>query len=573
MSAANFFQFVALIAVIGITIFPLGRYIAKVYGSESDGKAPGDRVFGPVERGAYRLLRVDPEAEQTWKMYALSLIAFSLVSCVVLYAIQRLQGQLPFNPTHVGAVSPHLSFDTATSFVTNTNWQSYGGESTMSHLTQIGGLLVQHFASAAVGMAVVVAFIRGIVRSRTQHLGNFWVDLVRGTVRILLPMAILFAVILGSQGVIANFHGFRSFTTLEGVKQLIPGGPVAGFLAIKQIGSNGGGFFNVNSAHPFENPTQLANFVELYLTVALAFALAVAYGVLVKDKRQGRMVLGVMFGIWLAGCLLANFAETNGNPRLTAVGADQSITADSSGGNMEGKEVRNGASSSAIWGASVTLTSNGSVNSMHDSWTPLGSIVPFFGMLTGEVTPGGVGVGLMGMLVNILFAVFIAGLMIGRTPEYLGKKLQAQETKLIVLYLLAVPTVLLGFAGASMFVDSVLHTTIWNAGTHGFSEIFYAFSSAANNNGSAFAGITAATTWMDTTLGLTMLVGRFFLIIPVLAIAGSLARKPTVPTTSGTLATHTGVFGGLVVAVIVIIAGLTYFPAIALGPIFEHLSL
>ena len=552
---------------------PLGRYIAKVYGSEPDGSAPGDRFFGPIERGTYRLLRVDPESEQTWGMYALSLIAFSLVSCVVLYGILRLQAHFPLNPTHVGAVNPNLSFDTSTSFVTNTNWQSYGGENTMSHLTQIGGLLVEHFASAAVGLAVVVALIRGIARSRTTGLGNFWVDLVRGTLRILLPLAVVFAVILGSQGVIANFHGFRSVTTVEGVKQLIPGGPVAGFLAIKQLGSNGGGFFNVNSAHPFENPTQLANFVELYLTVLLAFALAVSFGVLVRDKRQGRMVLGIMAAFWIAGCLLANFAESSGNPRLTALGANQSITADSGGGNMEGKEVRNGVSSSAIWGASVTLTSNGSVNSMHDSWTPLGSMVPFAGMLTGEVTPGGVGVGLMGMLVNILFAVFIAGLMIGRTPEYLGKKLQARETKLLVLYLLAVPAVLLGFAAASMFVGSVMHTTIWNSGTHGFSEILYAFASAANNNGSAFAGITANTQWMNTTLGLAMLVGRFFLIIPVLAIAGSLARKPIVPTTSGTLATHTPVFAGLVSAVIVIIAGLTYFPALALGPLFEHLSL
>ena len=573
MSAANFFQLVALVGILLVTIFPLGRYIAKVFGSEPDGRAPGDRLFAPVERRVFWLLRVDPEAEQTWKMYTLSLIAFSLVSCLVLYAIQRLQPHLPFNPTHAAAVGPHLSFDNATSFVTNTNWQSYGGENTMSHFTQIGGLLVQHFASAAVGMAVVVALIRGITRSRTNSLGNFWVDLVRGTLRILLPLAIVFALILGSAGVIANFHGFRSFTTVEGVKQLIPGGPVAGFEAIKQLGSNGGGFFNVNSAHPFENPTQFTNFVELYLTVALAFSLAVAFGVLVKDKRQGRMVLAIMATLWLTGCLLANFAETNGNPRLTAVGANQSITATSSGGNMEGKEVRFGASSSAIWGASSTLTSNGSVNSMHDSWTPSGSIIPFFGMLTGEVTPGGVGVGLMGMLVNVLFAVFIAGLMIGRTPEYLGKKLQSQETKLIVLYLLAVPAVLLGFTSASLFVHSVLHVTIWNPGTHGFSEMLYAFSSAANNNGSAFAGITANTQWMNTTLGITMLVGRFFLIIPVLAIAGSLGRKPTVPTTSGTLATHTAVFGGLVAAVIVIIAGLTYFPAVALGPIFEHLHL
>ncbi|HVV35337.1 MAG TPA: potassium-transporting ATPase subunit KdpA [Acidimicrobiales bacterium] len=573
MSTPAFLQFLALIVVVIATTIPLGRYIAKVFGSEDDGRAPGDRVFRPIENVAYKLMRVDPESEQTWKMYTLSLIAFSLVSTVVLYVIMRVQDKLPFNPTKVPAVGAHLAFNTANSFVTNTNWQAYGGEATMSHLTQIGGLLVQHFASAAVGMCVVVALIRGIARSRTTGLGNFWVDLVRGTIRILVPMAVVFAFILASQGVIANFHGFRSVTTLEGVKQMIPGGPVAGFLAIKQIGSNGGGFFNMNSAHPFENPTQFSNFVELYLTVALAFGLAFAYGHLVKDKRQGRMVFGIMFAIWLGACLFASFAETNGNPALARAGADQSITAGQGGGNMEGKDVRFGVSSSAVWGASVTFTSNGSVNSMHDSWTPMGSMMPFMGMLTGEVTPGGVGVGLMGLLVNVLFAVFIAGLMIGRTPEYLGKKLQSQETKLLVLYLLAVPAVLLGFTAASLFVQSVLHTTIWNAGTHGFSEIFYAFTSAAQNNGSAFAGITAATPWMDTTMGLTMLVGRFFLMIPVLAIAGSLVRKPTVPTTSGTLATHTAVFGGLVTAVIFIVAGLTYFPALALGPILEHLHL
>ena len=573
MSSAALLQFLALLAVLAISVPPLGRYIAKVYGSESDGRAPGDRVFLPVERVVYRLLRVDPEREQRWTGYAMSLVAFSLVSSVVLYGIMRLQEHFPLNPTHVGAVPAHLSFDTSVSFLTNTNWQSYGGENTMSYFTSIAGLLVQHFASAAVGLAVVIALIRGLTRTRTPFIGNFWVDIVRGTTRILLPISVLFAVVLGSQGVIANFHGFRAVTTLQGVKQYIPGGPLAGWMAIKQLGSNGGGFFNVNSAHPFENPTQLSNFLELYLTVLLAFALAVAFGILVKDKRQGRLVLWIMVIIWIAGSLFASFAETNGNPRLTAAGANQSITADQSGGNMEGKEVRAGVSSSAIWGASVTLTSNGSVNSMHDSWTPAGSLVPFAGMLTGEVTPGGVGVGLMGMLVNVLFAVFIAGLMIGRTPEYLGKKLQSRETKLIVLYLIAVPAVLLGFAAASMFVDSVLHTTIWNSGTHGFSEILYAFASAANNNGSGFAGVTAATQWMDTTLGLAMLVGRFFLIIPVLAIAGSLARKPKVPTTSGTLATHTPLFGGLVVAVIVIIAGLTYFPALALGPILEQLHL
>jgi K+-transporting ATPase ATPase A chain len=573
MSSAAFLQFLLLLALLAATVPPLGRYIAKVYGSEPDGRAPGDRFFLPVERGVYRLLRVDPEREQRWTMYALSLVAFSLVSSVVLYAIMRLQAHLPFNPTHVGAVGPHLSFDTAVSFVTNTNWQSYGGENTMSYLTSVAGLLVEHFASAAVGLAVVIALIRGLSRTGTPFIGNFWVDIVRGTTRILVPISVLFAVILGSQGVIANLHGFTTVTTVEGIKQLVPGGPLAGWMAIKQLGSNGGGFFNTNSAHPFENPTQLANFFELYLTVLLAFALAVAFGKLVKDKRQGRLVLWIMVILWIAGCLFASFAETSGNPRLTAAGANQSVSADQGGGNMEGKEVRNGVSSSAVWGASVTLTSNGSVNSMHDSWTPVGSLVPFFGMFTGEVSPGGVGVGLMGLLVNVLFAVFIAGLMIGRTPEYLGKKLQSRETKLIVLYLIAVPAVLLGFTGASMFVGSVLHVSIWNSGTHGFSEVLYAFASAANNNGSAFAGITANTQWLNTTLGLAMLVGRFFLIIPVLAIAGSLASKPRVPTTSGTLATHTPVFGGLVVGVIVIIAGLTYFPALALGPVLEQLHL
>ena len=390
------------------------------------------------------------------------------------------------------------------SFVTNTNWQSYGGENTMSHLTSIGGLMVQHFASAAVGLAVVVALIRGIARSRTRvHRQLLGRPRARHDPHPAADRASCSPSILGSQGVIANFHGFHAVTTVEGVKQLIPGGPVAGWMAIKQLGSNGGGFFNANSAHPFENPTQFSNFVELYLTVLLAFALAVAFGVLVKDKRQGRMVLWIMVVVWIAGSLFASFAETNGNPRLTAVGANQSISADQGGGNMEGKEVRAGVSSSAVWGASVDadverlgqldarqLDAVGIARAVHRHASPVRS------------RPGGVGVGLMGLLVNVLFAVFIAGLMIGRTPEYLGKKLQSRETKLIVLYLLAVPAVLLGFTGASLFVDSVLHTTIWNPGTHGFSEMLYAFASAAGNNGSAFAGITANTQWMNTTLGL-----------------------------------------------------------------------
>jgi potassium-transporting ATPase potassium-binding subunit len=572
MTSASWLQFVVLIALLGITAPILGRYMARVYGYGDDTRpAPGDRFFLRIERPMYRLCRVDPAREQRWTVYAYSVLAFSVVSFLLLYAILRLQDSLPFNPTNMAAVGEHLSFNTAVSFMTNTNWQSYGGESTLSHLSQMMGLTVQNFVSAAAGMAVMAALIRGLARRRAASIGNFWVDLTRTTTRILLPLAFVFALIMVSQGVIQNFHGFTEVTTVEGGSQLIPGGPVASQIAIKQLGTNGGGFFNVNSAHPFENSTPFNNLVETYAILIIPFALAFTYGYMVRDRRQGRAVFAIMAVIWLVMSLAAMGLETNGNPELDQFAVDQEATADQAGGNMEGKEVRFGPAASGLWAASTTGTSNGSVNSMHDSYTPLGGGIPLAHMMLGEVSPGGVGVGLNGLLIMAILSVFIAGLMVGRTPEYLGKKIQAPEMKLVVLYVLAMPAVLLGFAAASVLLDSALTTN--NPGAHGLSEILYAFTSGSNNNGSAFAGLTTATQWYDTTLGLAMLVGRFLLIIPVLAIAGSMARKQPAPATSGTFPTHTPLFGGLVIGVVVIVAGLTFFPALALGPIVEHLSL
>ena len=548
----------------------IGRYMARVY-DDSDRPAPGDRFFLRIERPIYRICRVDPSREQRWTVYAYSVLAFSVISLLILYLQLRIQDSLPFNPTNMPAVGEHLSFNTAVSFATNTNWQSYGGESTMSHLSQMLGLAVHNFVSAAAGMAILAAFIRGLARRRASTLGNFWVDLTRTTTRILLPACFVFALILVSQGVIQNFHGFTEVTTVEGGSQVIPGGPVASQIAIKQLGTNGGGFFNTNSAHPFENSTPFNNFLETYAIVIIPFALAFTYGYMVKDRRQGRAVFAIMAAIWLVMCLAAMGFETNGNSELDQFGVDQTATADQAGGNMEGKEVRFGPSASGLWAASTTGTSNGSVNSMHDSYTPLGGGIPLIHMMLGEVSPGGVGVGLNGLLIMAILSVFIAGLMVGRTPEYLGKKIQAPEMKLVVLYVLAMPAVLLGFAAASVLLDSALTTN--NPGAHGLSEILYAFTSGSNNNGSAFAGLTTATQWYDTTLGIAMLVGRFFLIIPVLAIAGAMARKQPAPATAGTFPTHTPLFGGLVVGVVAIVAGLTFFPALALGPIVEQLSL
>jgi potassium-transporting ATPase potassium-binding subunit len=572
MTAASWAQLIALIVVIGATAPLLGRYIANVYeGSPSR----LDRVFGPVERLIYRACRVDPQREQRWNIYALSLLAFSVVGFALLYLMQRIQSSLPFNPTDMANVAPALSLNTAVSFMTNTNWQSYAGESTLSHLTSMTGLTVQQFVSAAAGMAVMAALIRGLSRAGQRTIGNFWVDLVRTTIRILVPIAFVFAIVLVATGVIQNTHGFTQVHTVAGATQKIPGGPNAGMEAIKQIGTNGGDAFNVNSAHPFSNPTKFSDFLELYAILIIPFALAFTFGRMVKDKRQGYAVFSIMFVIWLTASLLTIFLEVGGNPKLDSrgVGVTQSVSATSPGGNAEGKEVRFGPTASGLWAASTTGTSNGSVNSMHDSYTPAGGMVPLVHMKLGEVSPGGVGVGLNGLLILAILSVFIAGLMVGRTPEYLGKKIQATEVKLVAIYILVMPAVVLILIAISTFVRSVSDVSLLNPGAHGFTELIYAFTSAGNNNGSAFAGITANTAWMNTALAVAMLVGRFFLIIPTLALAGLLVRKRRVPPSAGTFPTHTPLFVVLVIGVVLIVAALTFLPALALGPIVEQLKI
>ena len=570
MSIPNWVQFAVLIALLAITAPPLGIYIARVYGET--GTAPGDRFFKPVERMLYRLCRVDPASEQRWTTYAFAVIAFSAVSFLLLYGLLRLQAVLPFNPTDMPAVTDHVAFNAAVSFMTNTNWQSYGGETTLSHLTQMTGLTVQNFVSAAVGMCVMAALIRGLARRRAQTLGNFWVDLTRTVLRILLPLSFVVALLLISQGVIQNLSGFTAAQTLEDATQYIPGGPAASQVAIKQLGTNGGGFFNVNSAHPLENYTPLGNLIENWAILVVPFALAFTFGRMVGDRRQGFAVAAIMAIICFGMSVAAMSFEGNGNPRLDALGVSQTATADQSGGNLEGKEVRFGTAASGLWAASTTGTSNGSVNSMHDSYTPLGGMIPMSHMMLGEVSPGGVGVGLNGLLIMAILSVFIAGLMVGRTPEYLGKKIQATEMKLVTLYILAMPATLLAFAAASVLIPSALDS-LNNTGPHGLSEILYAFASGSNNNGSAFAGLTASTWWYDVTIGLAMLIGRFFLIIPVLAIAGSMARKGTTPVTTASFPTHKPLFVGLVIGIVLIVGGLTFFPALVLGPVVEQLSI
>jgi K+-transporting ATPase ATPase A chain len=569
MSAAAWVHLLLIVGILAVLVPVTGRYLAAVYGGAA---APGDRVFGPVDRVIYRLCGIDESSEQRWTGYLRSLLAFSLIGFAVLYLILRFQGTLPGNPVELGAVPAALAFNTAVSFVTNTNWQAYGGETTMSHFSQMVGLTVQNFVSAAAGMAVAVAIIRGVARARSATIGNFWVDLTRTITRVLVPMALVGAVLLVGTGVVQNFTGSTTATTLEGATQLIPGGPAASQVAIKQLGTNGGGFFNVNSAHPLENPTPWSNLVEMVMILLIPLSFPIAYGRLVADRRQGRLLLGVMAAVLLTATGVAALAESSGNPELTAVGVDQSISASQGGGNLEGKEVRFGSAASGFWAAATTNTSNGSVNSMHDSFTPLGGGVALLSMLFGEVSPGGVGVGFMGLFIYALLAVFVAGLMVGRTPEYLGKKIQAAEMKLMMLYLLAMPVVVLAFSAVSV-VWSSARESIQDPGPHGLTEVLYAFGSGGNNNGSAFAGFGADTPWFNGAIGVAMIVGRFFLIIPAVALAGSLAAKPKVPESAGTLPTHGPLFGGLVVGVVLIIAGLTFFPALALGPIIEQLSI
>ena len=557
MSWPEWLQVGALVGLVLVSTPLLGAYLAHVY---SEGSAPGDRVFLPVERTLYRFFGVDPKREQAWSVYAVSLLAFSAISVVGLYLLQRVQGGLPLNPTDVSAVPPALAFNTAASFVTNTNWQNYGGESTMSHLTQMAGLTVQNFVSAAVGIAVAIAVIRGLVRRKSPTIGNFWVDLTRSVTRVLLPLAVVFAFTFVGLGMVQSLRGPANATTVGGAVQTIYRGPVASQEAIKELGTNGGGPMNANSAHPYENPSGLTNLLEMWALLMIPFALTFTFGRLAKDRRQGWVLFAAMFVLWIGAAAAATAFELHGNPEIHAAG-----------GNMEGKEVRFGPAASGLFAASTTGTSTGAVIAAHDSFTPLGGAVPLVNMMFGEVSPGGVGSGLYGMLVFALLAVFLAGLMVGRTPEYLGKKIQAAEMKLVVLYLLVVPSVILTFAGISVVLSSA-KASILNPGAHGLSEIVYAFTSASNNNGSAFGGLTGNTDWYNTTLGLAMLGGRFLLIVPVLAVAGSLARKQPVPATAGTFPTGTPLFAGLLVAVVVIVVALTYFPVLSLGPILEHLT-
>jgi K+-transporting ATPase ATPase A chain len=543
--------------------------MAKVYGG---GRAPGDRVFGAIERPIFRLCGIDPAGEQRWTTYAYSLLAFSLVSVLVLYAQLRLQGHLPINPDHFGALKPALSFNTSISFLTNTNWQNYG-DGTIAQLTQMAGLAFHNFVSAAAGAAVAVALIRGLVRRKTRTLGSFWVDLVRTCVRVLLPLAFVAGLVLISQGVVQNLHGPKTVHTVAGATQVIPGGPVGSQEAIKEGGQNGGGFFNANSSHPFENPNGISNFVEILLILLIPFSFPFMFGKMAGDRKQGWVIFGAMFVLWITAALLAMNFESHGNVKLTNAGANQAVTATQGGGNMEGKEVRFGPTYSAMFEATTTGTSTGSVNSSHDSFTPIGGLVALIQMQLGEVDPGGIGAGIYFMLVFVVLSVFIAGLMVGRTPEYLGKKIESKEVRLAALAVLIDVASILGFTAVSVVHPLGLAGLTTNTGAHGFSEILYQFSSATANNGSAFAGLSGNNLYYNTTGASAMWIGRFLEVIPILALAGALAGKKVVPASAGTFATDRPLFVGLLIGVVLIVGALTFFPALALGPILEQLQL
>ena len=577
MTGNGWLQLGLYLAVLLLLAKPLGGYMARVYEGEP---LFLDRVFGPIERFIYRFLRVSPEAEMGWKTYALATLLFNAFGFLAVYGMQRLQGLLPLNPQQFGAVSPDLSFNTAVSFVTNTNWQSYGGESTMSYLTQMAALTVQNFLSAATGMAVLVALIRGISRHSTQTIGNFWVDLTRSTLYILLPLSAVLALVLVSQGVVQTFEPYHTVPLLQAVgpdtarvtTQTIPLGPAASQIAIKQLGTNGGGFFNVNSAYPFENPTPLSNFLELLSILLISGALCYTFGTMVKDTRQGWAVLAAMTIVFVGLLTPCVLSEQGGNPALSDLGVDQHASATQPGGNMEGKEVRFGVVNSALWATATTAASNGSVNSMHDSFTPLGGLVPLWLIQLGEIIYGGVGSGLYGMLLFVIVTVFIAGLMVGRTPEYLGKKIEAYEMKMASIAILIPNLLALGATAIAVSTDAG-RAGPPNPGPHGFTEVLYAFSSMSNNNGSAFGGISANTPFYNILGGICMWLSRYWVVIPALAVAGSLAAKKRVPASVGTLATHTPLFVVLLVGTVVIVGALTHIPGLALGPIVEHLML
>ena len=575
---------------------PLGWYMARVY----EGRPCGvDRILSPLERLIYRLCAVRPSDEMDWKTYALGMLVFNAAGLLTLYVLQRIQGVLPLNPAALGPVTPDLAFNTASSFATNTNWQAYGGESTLSYFTQMLGLTVQNFVSAATGMAILVALIRGLARRNAQTIGNFWADLTRSTLYILLPLSLVLALILVSQGVVQTFGAYETAVLTQPVsyekpvidasgqpvsdeqgkpkteiaiatEQVLAVGPAASQIAIKQLGTNGGGFFNVNSAHPYENPTPFSNFLELLAILLIPAALCYTFGMMVGDTRQGWAILAAMTVLLVSFIPLGLWAEQSGNSAFTSMQIDQHSRGEQVGGNMEGKETRFGIASSVLWSAATTAASNGSVNSMHDSYTPLGGLVPLFLMQFGEVVFGGAGSGLYGMIVFAIIAVFVAGLMVGRTPEYLGKKIEPYEMKMASLLILIMPIIVLGFTAIAVVTESGTSSRL-NPGAHGFSEILYAYSSQGNNNGSAFAGLNANTPFYNLTGGIAMLISRFWLAIPTLALAGSLAQKKIVPAGSGTLPTHTPLFVALLIGVVIMVGALTFLPALALGPIVEHL--
>jgi len=563
MTIVGWAQIALVFALVLVCVKPLGLFMARVFSGETTFLSP---MLRPVEDGFYRLAGVDPSKEQSWRSYTVAMLVFNAAGFVFLYALLRSQGWLPLNPRDFSAVAPDLAFNTAISFVTNTNWQAYGGETTMSHLVQMMGLAVQNFLSAATGMALALVLVRALARSGAKTVGNFWADLVRATLYVLLPMAIVVALAYVAAGLPQTLLGSVDAATLEGAKQTLALGPVASQEAIKQLGTNGGGFFNTNAAHPFENATAISNIISIWAMLVISAALPITFGKMVGDGRQGWALLAAMLVLLVAGAGFAYWAEANGNPLLAALGVDQTL------GNMEGKEVRFGTAMSALYAAVTTGLSCGAVNSMHDSFTPLGGLVPLLLMQLGEVLPGGVGSGLYGMLVFAIVAVFIAGLMVGRTPEYLGKKIEAREMKLAMLALLILPLAILGFSAAAMLLPGAL-ASLANAGPHGLSEILYAYSSAAGNNGSAFAGLSANTPWFNTTLGLAMLLGRFAYIVPVMAMAGALASKVRATASEGTFPTHTKLFVALLIGTILIVAGLEFFPAVALGPVVEHFQM
>jgi K+-transporting ATPase ATPase A chain len=579
MTTNGILQIVIYFGLILLVTKPIGLFMSRLFQGERTFLHP---LLRPLEVLVYTLCGVRENEEQRWTEYAASLLSFSLFSVLFVYAFQRLQGHLPLNPQGFGTAQmpPDLAFNTAVSFTTNTNWQAYSGESTMSYLVQMAALAVQNFASAAVGIAVAIALVRGFAREQTDRIGNFWVDFTRTTVYILIPLSILAALVFCSQGVIQNFHPYTVAKTVEGATQTIAQGPVASQEAIKQLGTNGGGFFNANSSHPFESPTPFTNLLQIFLIFIIPAGLTYTFGHMVKDTRQGWALFWAMSVMFLIGVFVAYPAEQAGNPILAKMGIESAPTATQPGGNMEGKETRFGIAASALFATVTTDASCGAVNSMHDSYTPIAGLVPMFNIQTDEVIFGGTGSGLYGMLLYAIMGVFIAGLMVGRTPEYIGKKIQQKEVKMALFAILATAFLILVFSGISI-VAPFAKGGYWNpqgpgianlnnAGPHGLSEMLYAYSSASENNGSAFAGITVNTPWYDLTLALCMLFGRFLFIIPALAAAGSLASKKRVPATSGTLPTHGALFVGLLVATVIVIGALTFFPAVSLGPIVEH---